>query len=219
MTGRGFFHAPFRNNPREFRNTKDNAMQVPLELSFRNMERSAEIEAEVRDKVDKLEEFYDRITSCRVVIEAPHQHHRKGNVYHVRIYLSVPQHDVVVERDPGEHHAHQDVHVAIRDAFDAARRQLQDLARKQRGTTKTHESPSHGRVRDIFPSADDPNEGYGFIETPDGREVYFHAHSLLDVELKELTAGAEVRFVEQAGEKGPQATSVRTTGRHHHLAE
>jgi cold shock CspA family protein/ribosome-associated translation inhibitor RaiA len=194
-------------------------MQVPLELSFRNIEHSAEIEADVREKVDKLDEFYGRITACRVVVEAPHQHHHKGNIYHVRIYLSVPQLDIVVDRDPGAHHAHEDVHVAIRDAFDAARRQLQDAARKLRGATKTHESPPHGWVRDIFPSADDPHEGYGFIETPDGREVYFHAHSLLDVELGDLPSGVEVRFDEEAGENGPQATSVRLTGRHHHLVE
>ncbi|MEX1229608.1 MAG: HPF/RaiA family ribosome-associated protein [Planctomycetaceae bacterium] len=184
-------------------------MQVPLELSFRNMEHSPEIEADVRNRADKLNEFYDRITACRVVVEAPHQHHQKGNIYHVRIYLSLPQHDIAVDRDPEEHQAHQDVHVAIRDAFDAARRQLQDAARKLRGDIKSHDTPPYGWVKDVFPSADDPSQGYGFIETPDGREIFFHANSLLDVELKDVTPGTEMRFVEEQGEKGPQATSVR----------
>lgn len=194
-------------------------MQVPLEVSFRNMERSPELEAAVREKAAKLEEFYDRITACRVVVEAPHEHHQKGNLYHVRVYLSLPEHDVAVDRDPGEHHAHEDVQVAIRDAFKAARRQLQDVVRKLRGKTKSHETPPHGRVKQVFPSAADPGEGYGFIETPDGRAVYFHAHSLLGVELKGVGPGMEVRFVEEQGEQGPQATSVQVVGRHHHLTE
>ncbi len=194
-------------------------MQVPLEISFRNMERSPELEAEVREKADKLEEFYDRITACRVVVEAPHQHHRQGNVYHVRVYLSVPEHDIAVDRDPGTHHAHEDVRVAIRDAFDAARRQLQDVARELRGDTKSHETPPHGRIKEIFPSAIDSEEGYGFIVAPDGREIYFDARSLLDAKLTDLAPGIEVRFVEEAGEKGPQASSVRLVGRHHHLVD
>lgn len=194
-------------------------MQVPLELSFRNMEHSPEIEADVRDKADKLNEFYDRITACRVVVEAPHQHHQKGNVYHVRVYISVPGHDIVVDRDPGKHHAHEDVHVAIRDAFDAARRQLQDVARKLQGKEKSHETPPHGHIKEIFPSDVDPSDGYGFIQTPDGREIYFHANSLIDVQLQDLAPGVEVRYVEEEGEKGPQATSVRTVGRHHHIAD
>lgn len=195
-------------------------MEVPVELSFRNMLHSSEMEATVREKVAKLEEFYDRITAARVVVEAPHHRHRKGNEYHVRIFLSVPQHEIVVDRDPGEHHSHEDVYVAIRDAFDAARRQLQDYARKLDGRTKSHEPPPHGRIKEIFPSSIDIKEGYGFIvSADDGRDIYFDAHSLLDAELTDLAVGTQVRYVEEEGDKGPQATSVRLVGRHHHLAE
>jgi ribosomal subunit interface protein len=194
-------------------------MQVPIEVSFRNMEHSAEIEDDVREKAAKLDEFFDRITACRVVVEAPHQHHQSGNIYHVRVYLSVPQHDIVVDRDPGAHHAHEDVHVAIRDAFDAARRQLQDVARKMEGKIKAHEAPPHGRIAKVFPNDLDPAKSYGFIETPDGRELYFHANALLDVEFEKVDVGAEVRFIEEEGEKGRQATSVQLVGRHHHLSE
>lgn len=194
-------------------------MLVPLEIRFRNMEHSPELEADVREKAAKLDEFYDRITACQVVIEAPHQHHRKGNLYHVRVYLSIPQNDISVDRDPGEHQAHEDVRVAIRDAFDSARRQLQDRVRKLRGDIKSHESPSHGIVKAIYPSAIDANEGYGFLVATDGYDVYFDAHSLIDVQLTDLAPGTEVRFVEEVGEKGPQASSVRLVGRHQHLIE
>jgi cold shock CspA family protein/ribosome-associated translation inhibitor RaiA len=194
-------------------------MQVPLELSFHNLEHSPEIETSIRERVDKLEEFYDRITACRVVVELPHLHHQKGKIYQVRIYLSVPTQEIVVDREPGERRSHEDVHVAIRDAFDAARRQLQDYARKLDGRTKSHEPSPHGTIKEFFPSAIDANEGYGFITAPDGRDIYFDAHSLLDVQLTDLAAGMEVRFVEEEGDKGPQASSVRLVGRHHHLAE
>lgn len=184
-------------------------MQVPLELTFRNMDHSPELEADIRERAAKLDEFYDRITACRVVVEAPHHHHREGNVYHVRIYLSVPGHDIAVDRDPDVHHSHEDLRTAIRDAFKAARRQLQDVARKLRGDVKAHELPAQGRITKLLPSADDPSDGYGFLETPDGREVYFHANSLLDATFEDLDVGAELRFVEEEGDKGPQATSVR----------
>ncbi|MBD3676179.1 MAG: HPF/RaiA family ribosome-associated protein [Planctomycetaceae bacterium] len=194
-------------------------MQVPLELSFRNMETSPELEELIQEHVDKLEEFFDRITACRVVVEAPHQHHHKGNLYQVRIYLSVPEHDIVVDRSPEKDRAHEDIQIAIRDAFDAARRQLQDFVRKLRHEVKEHATPAHGRIKEFFPSSIDIAEGYGFIEAVDGREIYFDAHSLLDAGLKDLTVGTEVRFVEEEGEKGPQASSVSLVGRHHHLSE
>lgn len=106
-------------------------MQVPVQVAFRNMERNSDIEADVLSHVEKLEEFSDRITSCTVTVETPHQHHRQGNLYQVRVHLAIPRHmDIVVGRDDGANHAHEDVHVAIRDAFRAAKRQLQDAVRK-----------------------------------------------------------------------------------------
>jgi ribosomal subunit interface protein len=105
-------------------------MQVPLEIAFHNMEPSDFIEAKVRERVDKLERYFDRITRCSVSIEAPHRAHRQGNLYHVRIEISVPGKDLVVSRDPGDLHAHKDVYVAIRDAFSAAERQLAEYTRK-----------------------------------------------------------------------------------------
>lgn len=184
-----------------------NGMQAPLEITFRNMPPSPAIESAIRDKAEKLEGFYDRITSARVVVETPHRQHRKGKLFHVRIDLRVPGQELVVSREPPAHHAHEDVYVAIRDAFDGAKRQLEDYARKMRGALKTHEGPPEGRVAQLH-----AGDGYGFIETPDGREVYFHRHSVVDGDFDRLRVGDHVRYNEEAGENGPQASTVHLTG-------
>lgn len=183
------------------------AMQIPLEVSFRNVAPSAAIEAAIREKAAKLEEFYDRITSARVVVETPHRRHRQGKLFHVRIDLRVPNREIVVSREPAEHHAFEDVYVAIRDAFDAAKRQLEDHVREATGRTKAHETMPHGRVARL-----DVEKGFGFIETPDGREVYFHRNSVVGADFARLSAGDEVRFAEEAGEQGPQASTVHLAG-------
>lgn len=186
-------------------------MQIPVQITFRNVDRSEKLEDDVRLHAAMLEEFFDRITSCRVVFEAPHHHHHKGNLYHVRVLVSVPRRELVVDREPAEHHAHEDAHVTIRDAFDAMRRQLEDYVRLMRRDIKTHEAPPHGKVAQLF-----PDEGYGFIVTPDDREIYFHRNSLVEAAFEDLELGSEVRFAEEAGDNGPQATTVRLVGRHHH---
>ena len=188
-------------------------MQTPLVVTFRNMERDADIEAEIRERVDRLEHFCDSIVGCRVVVESPHHHHRKGRLYQVRILLSVPpRQEITVDRAPQTHREHEDIHVAIRDAFSAARRQLQDYVREIRGSVKHHEPIAHGRVAKLF---EDP--GYGFIEGPDGSEVYFDFNAVLGDDLSRLTIGSAVRFLEEQGDKGVHATSVQLVGRHHGL--
>jgi cold shock CspA family protein/ribosome-associated translation inhibitor RaiA len=187
-------------------------MQSPLQLRFRNLNPSEEVETLVREKAEKLEEFFDRITSCQVMIEVPHRHHQHGNLYRVRIDVAVSRKELVVDRQPPEHQEAEDLQVALRDAFDSMRRQLEDYVRELRGDVKPHAAPDSGRVDKLFPEA-----GYGFLMTADGREVYFHANSVLDG-FDKLQHGSEVRYVEEAGDKGPQATSVRIVGRHHHLA-
>lgn len=186
-------------------------MQIPVEISFRGMPAWDKAEAEVRERAAELERFYDRITSCRVVIEVPHHHSQKGQIYHVRVDLTVPGREIVVKRDPRDKKPHEDLYLAIRDAFRAARRQIQDYVRERRGQTKAHDTPPHGRVTKLF-----PEEGYGFLETPEGEEIYFHRNSVLDP-FEEIEVGSEVRFTEESGEEGPQATSLRLVGRHHHL--
>jgi len=177
-------------------------MRLPLQLSVRNMSLSEAAEADIREKAARLDSFYDQVMGCRVIVEAPHRHHRKGVLYNVRIDMTVPGSELVIKREP-----HEDLYVAIRDAFDAARRQLEDYARR-RGDVKTHEAPSYARVTKLFAE-------YDFLETPDGREIYFHRNSVLDGGFDRLKTGAEVRFSEEEGEQGPQASTVALIGKHH----
>lgn len=186
-------------------------MQRPVEVIFRNMPHSPELEESIRRRAEKLEEFFEHLTGCQVIVDASHRHHRQGNLYTVRIHLSVPQRELVVDREPGRDLAHEDVHVAVRDAFDRARRQLEDYVREMRGAVKHHVAPLRGRIRQLF-------EDYGFLETPDNREVYFHQHSVLGAPFELLQIGQDVEFIEEAGEKGPQAASLWPDGRHHPLS-
>lgn len=117
-------------------------MQVPLQITFRNMDPSLAVENAVREKVHKLERFYDRIMGCRIVVEAPHRQHHKGNLFHVRVDLTVPDDELVVSREPANQHSHEDVYVALRDAFAALMRQLKEYARRRRGEVKRHEVPA-----------------------------------------------------------------------------
>jgi ribosomal subunit interface protein len=186
-------------------------MQLPLQISFRNMDASDMVEARIREKAAKLDRFADRIMSCRVVVEAPNRRGHKGKLYHVRIDMTVPGGgEIVVNREAPENHAHEDVYVAVRDAFNAAARQLEDSTRKRRGDVKAHETPLHGKVTRMFPD-------YGFIASSDGRDVYFHRNAVIEGSFDELEEGAEVRLViaETEGEKGPQASTVRPVGKHH----
>jgi ribosomal subunit interface protein len=169
---------------------------------------SAAVEAAVRERAEKLKTFGERIMSCRVAVELHHRRHQQGNPYHVRVDLKLPQEEIVASREPAEHHAHEDVYVAIRDAFDAVRRQIEDHVRRRRGDRKTHATLPHGRVAEIYPD-------HGKIETAEGRIVYFHRNSVVDVEFDQLDIGTEVRFVEEMGELGPQASSVHAIGKHH----
>lgn len=137
-------------------------MTIPLQITFRNMAPSAAIEKHIREKAGKLESFCDRIASCRVIVEAPHRHHHKGKAFQVRIDLSAPGREIVINRAPkrlsaakltegqgeknfmenhrpSKHAAHEDVYVAIRDAFNAAGRKLQDHMRRRSGAIKVHE--------------------------------------------------------------------------------
>ncbi|MBI5197888.1 MAG: HPF/RaiA family ribosome-associated protein [Nitrospirae bacterium] len=179
-------------------------MKLPLQITVRNASISEVVDADIRDKAARLDSFYDQIMGCRVTVEAPHRHQHQGMLYNVRIDITVPGAELVVKREP-----HEDIYVAVRDAFDAARRQLEDFARRQRGDVKVHETPPHARVSKLF-----PEKGYGFLETADGREIYFHRNSVLQDGFDRLKIGTEVRFSEEMGEKGPQSSTVAIIGKH-----
>jgi cold shock CspA family protein/ribosome-associated translation inhibitor RaiA len=181
-------------------------MQLPLRLSVRNTTLGEAGEALVRRSVEKLELFYDRITACHVVVEVPQRFPAGGSiVYNVRVDITVPGEEIVIKRQP-----HPELATAIQEAFDAAGRRLQDYARRQRGDVKGRAMLGRGVVTQLF-----PYEGYGFLETADGLEVYFHRHSVLDAAFDRLEIGSVVRFVEEAGIKGPQASTVALAGTSH----
>jgi ribosomal subunit interface protein len=183
-----------------------------LQIAFHNLDCSEAVKGLIEEKVAWLEKFHDRITSCRVVIEAPHRHHRQGNQYLVRIDLAVPGGEIVVNRDASQNTEYRDLNVAIRDAFDSARRQLEQHLRRMRREVKSRETPPHAQVCRLL-----AHEGYGFLLTADGREVYFHRHAVLNGGFDHLQVGDEVAFVEETGDKGPQASTVRPLGRHNHV--
>ncbi len=184
-------------------------MQVPLHLTFHNMGPSEALEARVREKVDHLDHLYsERLTSCRVAIEAPHKRGHKGHHYQVRIFLGVPGGELAVTRDPDVSHAHEDALVAIRDAFNAAERMLEDYIRKHRGDVKTHEI-EEPRLQGTISSLLADQSG-GFVDTPEG-EVYFHRNSVTGGSFDDLRPGQPVELVAQYGEseKGLQASTIR----------
>jgi ribosomal subunit interface protein len=181
-------------------------MQTPLEINFTGMERSDAVESHVRERVHKLEKFFGRITSCHVFIDAPHRHSRKGHHYEVRIEVRIPGTELIVNKRPGDVNAHEDIYVAIRDAFNAMEQQLKKSKTQDRSEMRGREAPLQGRVAEIY-----PGEGYGQIATNDHRLIYFHQNSVVDGKFGDLKAGDPVELVVQYGEseKGPSASTVR----------
>ncbi len=201
-------------------------MKSELQITYRNLKPSPEIDKWIRAETAKLDTLYSRVMGCRVAVEVPHRHHRKGSPYHIRIDLTVPHGEIVVKREPSlnarARHLgvgvnkkksevevpHKELRQAINDAFKAAGRRLQDYARKQRGDVKSPTLLPEARVSKIL-----PEEEYGFLTADDGREIYFHKNSVLGRAFPRLQVGTAVRFVEEAGEKGPQASTVRVIPR------
>ena len=179
-------------------------MQTPLQITLQNVPHSDALEARVRQDMARLEHFHPRITSCRVVIEESGKRHDQGRQFAVRIELRAPAHEEAVSTL--QHH--EDVYVALREAFHAVRRQLEDRVRIARGDVKRHAGPRHGRVARI-----DQNEGFGFIETDEGDEVYFSRDNVVNPPFEHLMPGMEVRFVEEPAGDGVQARRV-SAGKH-----
>lgn len=179
-------------------------MQIPLQITVRDVPHSEALESHIREKARKLEKFSDHIISCRVVVEMPHKHSRQGKQFLVRVDVGVPRHEIVINRDH-----HEDVYVALRDAFDAARRQVEEHMRRMRQDTKVHAPELVGHVQRLF-----PEDGIGFISGPDGTEYYFSSEDVASPRFAQLKEGDEVKFLAELADEGPQAKRV-STGRHH----
>ncbi len=185
-------------------------MQTPVEIAYRHCEPSEELRAEIDAQIRRLEKFGDRITSCRVVVEGPQTRHRSGEAFKVDLFIALPERkEVAVNRT---HDAPEREHalVAICRAFDEAIRKVGDDEREMSGQVKGRLGEGRGRVTKFV-----AGEDYGFLETPDGREIYFHRNAVLDGAFNRLTVGSEVRFAEEEGEKGAQASTVHLVGERH----
>lgn len=182
-------------------------MQIPLQITFHGIDPSPALEARARELANRLEKFSQQIMHCHVIIEAPHRHKHQGELYNVRIDITVPDREIAIRHTRPADHAHEDPYVALRDAFKAARRKLQDYERQVRLDVKAHAGMPHGRICEL-----DPQRDFGRIEADDGRLIYFHRNSILGGRFDDLKAGTEVRFAEEAGDRGPQASTVHVVG-------
>jgi cold shock CspA family protein/ribosome-associated translation inhibitor RaiA len=177
-------------------------MQVPLEISLRDIEDPGWIEEDVRQQVSRLERFSDAIISCRVEVKQDNKHPREGGQYRVRVEVSIPhKKHLVATSEPLEEGVQ--LRTVIRDAFRAMERQIKEAGERRRYDVKTHEETRALVVR-LFPEQD-----YGFIKSLSGEEYYFHRHAVLHDGYDRLTVGTEVRFEAEMGEMGPQASSVQ----------
>jgi cold shock CspA family protein/ribosome-associated translation inhibitor RaiA len=182
-------------------------MKVPAEITYRGVNKTDALDNLVNEKIAKLEQFCDHINSCRVAIEKAQDHPKSGSPYRVRLDITVaPSHELAVVRSPNEGKQYEDLEPMIRDAFDAARRQVIELNERQRGRIKEHlQQEMVAVVTQVFPEQD-----YGFIKTLDtGREIYFHRHSVLHNNFDRIEVGTGVQFAETMGQMGPQATTVQ----------
>jgi ribosomal subunit interface protein len=166
------------------------------------MSPSPALESRIRELAMRLERFSQHITRCHVIVTVAH-HKEQGELYDFHIDITVPGEEIAIRRASPADHSHEDPYVALRDAFRAARRKLEDYERKRRGDVKTHTSQAHGRVTSL-----DATRGVGSIETDDGRIVSFHRNCLVGSRFDDLSTGTEVRFAEEAGDHGQQASTV-----------
>ncbi len=178
-------------------------MQLPLQVTFRHMDPSPALEGRIRELATRLEKFSDQIMHCHVIVEAPHKYHHQGGLFEVRMDITVPDSQIAIRWSHPNRHSHEDAYVALRDAFRAARRKLEDFERERRARPRGRVSSPRGRVRELR-----PDEDFGRIETDDGRLVYFHRNSVVGRPFEQLTIGTEVRFAEEQGDRGPQASTV-----------
>jgi ribosomal subunit interface protein len=186
-------------------------MAGPLQITLKGIEASPALEDRIREKAARLDRFERDILRCHVTVEAPHRHQRQGRLFRVRVEVFVPRGDIVVTRESPQDHAHEDPYVAVRDAFDAVARQLEDHVRRQDHRTSPNPPVlTHGRVARFV-----AGEDFGFIETEDGQEVYFHRNSVSGHAFDGMRVGDTVRLSITEGEKGPQASVVHPTARNH----
>ncbi len=175
-------------------------MQVPLRIVSRDFPLPAWAEGIIRERSETLDRYDPRLVGCRVQVDGPGPHHRRGP-YRVRVTASSPGRQIAVTKQHAE-----DLGTAVVEAFDALVRRIEDAVRLRRGDVKSLGESPRALVARLFRGA-----GYGFLEA-DGREIYFHRNSVLPPGFDRLRVGSPVRFVEEEGRQGPQASTVAPLG-------
>jgi len=184
-------------------------METPVRIEFQGLRPSATVRELVTSNLAGLEKLYGRITACRVTVKGPGERHRTGGRYEVHLGLVLPGgRKVDVARTPKADERFADVMFSIHDAFRRTKRRLQDQTRKMDGRVKAHAPLPQGVVLKT-----ERAKGFGFLKSDDGRDIYFHRNSVRDGDFADLVPGARVAFMDEAGDKGPQATIVRQLGR------
>lgn len=171
---------------------------LPVQITTRDIPNSAAIESLVRKRAEKLTQFFDRINSCRIVIEAPQKHKHQGKLFNIRIDVKVPGNEFVANKK-----ANEDINIAIRDAFNAIERQLEEHANKRHGQVKTHNDIMRGYIVRMM-----PEEGYGFIKGIDGNEYYFSVTNVSYPNFNQLVIGDAVEYIYEPLSEGRQAQRV-----------
>lgn len=180
-------------------------METPAEVTFKDIDHSDAIEARIRERVARLEAMCNEILRCQIWVRAPHRRH-KGTEYVIDISVQMPGATLHIDRRPGDDHAHTDVYVAIRDAFNGMERQLRKWQDQHKGRPETHVTPLQGRIASL--------DGYtdsGQISTTDGRFVYFHRNSVASDGYDNLNEGdtVELSVDSKDADEGPHASFVR----------
>ena len=180
-------------------------METPAEVTFKDIDHSDAIEVRIRERVSKLEAMSDEIVHCQVWVRAPHRRH-KGTEYVIDISVQMPGSTLHIDRRPGDDHAHTDIYVAIRDAFNAMERQLRKWQDQHKGRPEVHEAPLQGKIVSMNGYTDS-----GQISTTDGRLIYFHRNSVANDAFDDLNEGDTVELTVDTkdADEGPHASIVR----------
>jgi cold shock CspA family protein/ribosome-associated translation inhibitor RaiA len=181
-------------------------MEVPPEMAFRGIEPTEALKRRILDGIETLEGVYPNLISCRSMVadETPDQ--TSGKSYRVRLEIGIPNKTVVVDQRHPEPDERPSVDQTITEAFDVARKRLVKAKELQRGETKIHEQPPHGRIVRLL--VDDSGVRYGFIENREGRQIYFLEEALVDLDYDDLEVGDEVRYAAAQSDEGLRASTV-----------
>lgn len=180
-------------------------MQNTAQITFKDIGHSDAIEARIKERIDKMDQMFDLIMGCKVWIRAPHRRHSKGTHYVIDIEVLTPLGTLSVDREPGNVNAHEDIYVAIRDAFNAMERQLRKQKERHSGRPEESLSPLQGTIERLEPQKDS-----GHIATTDGRLIYFHRNAVINQSFDDLSIGDAVELVvdREGADEGPHASTV-----------